>query len=672
MEMNQDIPRKTELVREKLQLVIHQMRAGRIREAEAICREVLGSCPGDAAVHHLLGLLNYQLGRHEVAVELIEKAIELKPDEEEYHSNYGVVLLAAGQPEKAVAACSRAVALRDKYPEGFNNLGNALAGMGRLNEAVSAYDRALKDRPVFVEALNNRGNALKQLGDFEEAITAYQQAIVYQPNYADAHSNLGTALQMAGRDEEAIASYRRAAALQGANGETWKKLGGLLFNGGKLEEALECYSKAVSLRTTDADSLNHLGLVLQRLGRTEEAISNHRRALELRPEFPDGLISLGNALRQSGQLDEGIECFRRSLAMRPKCPDTLTFLGAALQEQSRLTEAISMHRQAIEIRPDHVQAHLNLALVLLAQGNFQEGWPEYEWRRKDKTSGESERDFASPQWHGEALAGRRILIHAEQGVGDVIQFVRYMPLVAGRGGRVVLECYRELSRLFRGMDGVEEIVIAGEPVPRVDMHCPILSLPLAFGTTLDSIPVGSPYLHADPALIEHWAKKMASVGSGKKVGIAWAGRPTHLNDHNRSIPEKLFNRLGGIPGIRYISLQKGPSAWPAAKGDRELDITDWTGELTDFADTAAIVANLDLVVTVDTSVAHLAGAMGKPAWVLIPHPADFRWLLAREDSPWYPSLRLFRQRRRGDWPAAIDEIAEQLRKLVGKEQPCPP
>jgi tetratricopeptide (TPR) repeat protein len=636
------------------------MQAGRLTEAEALCREIVGNHPNEPGLQHLLGLLNYQLARLDVALELMQRAITLNPNEAEFHNNFGVVLLAAGQAEKAVGACSRAASLRSPYPEASNNLGNALMATGRVNEAIAAYDRALQQRPTYAEAISNRGNALKQLGRLTEAIAAYELAIRHQPNYADAHSNLGIALQIAGRRDDAINAYRRALALQPANPDTWNNLGIALFDALKLDEALECFRKATSLRPAFADAFKNTGLVLQKLGQTEAAIANHRQALHLKPDFADDFTALGASLRQAGQLDEAITCYQRALSLQPQNADALTFLGAALQEKGQLNEAMALQRQAIALQPDHPEAHLNLAFMLLAEGNYRDGWPEYEWRRKQKNSAAPERNFPVPQWRGEELAGKRILIHAEQGLGDAIQFVRYIPLLSQRGGKVLLECYPELHRLFSSIPGVDQFLISGLPLPPFDLHCPMLSLPLAFGTTLESIPSPSPYLKADPDLAAHWAKKFSSSPGQKKVGIAWAGRPDHFNDRNRSIPPHLFTRLGNIPGIQYVSLQKRLT--PDQKHSLpDFEITDWTNDLHDLADTAALIANLDLIITVDTAIAHLAGALAKRTWVLLPHPADFRWLLNRNDSPWYPTLRLYRQSRARDWDEPLARIAHDLR-----------
>jgi hypothetical protein len=293
--------------------------------------------------------------------------------------------------------------------------------------------------------------------------------------------------------------------------------------------------------------------------------------------------------------------------------------------------------------------------MLLAEGNFAEGWREYEWRRRRSSGAERKFEYSCPEWHGEDLAGKRILIAIEQGFGDAIQFVRYVPMLGDRGAKVSLECYPELRRLFQTVRGVDELLDPGDSKREFDFLCPMLSLPLAFGTTVETIPREVPYLRADPVLKEQWAKRIKSVGDGLKVGVAWAGRAAQANNRNRSIPVGIFSRLGNVPGVRYFSLQKEAVEKP------EFAMTDWTVELTDLAETAALMSNLDLVITVDSAVAHLAGALRHRVWVLLAHQTDFRWMLEREDNPWYPSLRLFRQARPREWEEPVNRALENLR-----------
>ncbi len=359
-----------------------------------------------------------------------------------------------------------------------------------------------------------------------------------------------------------------------------------------------------------------------------------------------------------------IAAHRRAIALKADFPEAYTNLGNALKGQGNIAAAIAACRQAIALNPDLPDAHHNLSLTLLLNGEFAEGWREYEWRWQTKQL--RPRGFAQPLWSGEAVDGRVLLLHAEQGYGDMIQFCRYVPLVAARG-RVVLEAPRALVRLFSGLAGVERIVVQGDPLPAFDLHCPLLSLPRAFATTLETIPGGVPYLGTDPAQVSAWRDRLAGLAR-LRVGLVWAGEPRATDrirgavDRRRSISLGHFARLAGVGGIAFVSLQKGEAAAQTRSPPPGLRLHDWTGELEDFADTAALIAALDLVISVDTAVVHLAGALGKPVWLLNRFDTDWRWLLDREDSPWYPTLRLFRQHRPGDWAGVLERVAAALRR----------
>jgi tetratricopeptide (TPR) repeat protein len=349
--------------------------------------------------------------------------------------------------------------------------------------------------------------------------------------------------------------------------------------------------------------------------------------------------------------------------LNPELVEAHLNLGVALMAKTDVVPAITSFRRAIDLRPDSAKAHYNLALALLSSGNFREGWTENEWRWLCKGFTTPLRRFTQPLWDGSPLHGRTILLHCEQGFGDSIQFIRYAPLVAERGGRVVLWAPPELLSLMRGVQGVETVATA-EPFPPFDVHCPLLSLPRALDTRLESIPANVPYLFADPVRTARWKDKVVASANGLKIGLAWAGRPTHTNDRNRSIGLKQLAPLAEITGVTFYSLQKGSSAHHAAGAPSGMNLIDLTDELHDFADTAALIENLDMVIAVDTSVAHLAGAMGKRVWVLLPFSADWRWLLNREDNPWYPTMRLFRQKQIGNWDATIIELARALKSQV--------
>jgi hypothetical protein len=429
--------------------------------------------------------------------------------------------------------------------------------------------------------------------------------------------------------------------------------------GGRFAEAELICRQVLAQVPEHVDALHLLGVLAGQSGHHDDAIGLIGRAIELHPS-PEAYSNLGVALREKGRLDEAIDAHRSALRLKPDYTDAWRNLGVALNASGQFDEATAAFRRALEIKPDFADVHFNLGILLLLRGDFQNGWPEYEWRWKLPRQLTSAPQVPR-QWDASELHGQTILLYGEQGIGDTLQFVRYVPMVVARGSRLIVECQREVAPLFEGFAGIERIVVSGDPRPRFDQHCALLSLPRVFSTDIGSIPAQIPYIKADPQLVQQWQSRFGPK-QGSRVGIAWAGRPTHKNDRNRSIAFSELAPLWSVPGIEFFSLQKtsGPRHAPPA-GTQWID---WTDDLGDFAQTAALIENLDLVITVDTAVAHLAGAMGKPVWVLLPFVPDWRWLLDREDSPWYPTMRLFRQSAIGDWAGAIRKVAEQLRRRV--------
>ena len=434
---------------------------------------------------------------------------------------------------------------------------------------------------------------------------------------------------------------------------------------GKLEfaQAEIALRRALELDPHLAAAHHHLAIVLRAKGDTDEAVASARRALTICDEFAEAHNFLGVLFSERAREEEAIACFKRAVAINPDFAQAHNNLGVILTDRGALDDAMRLLNRALEIQPDYAEARNNRALLQLQRGDFAQGWREYEWRWKGKALSRFYRPFARPQWDGSDLAGRTVFLHAEQGLGDTIQFIRYAALVAERGGRIVVECPPELKRLLQRMPDIEEWFLQGQPPPpltRYDVHCPLMSLPLACGTSLESIPARVPYLRADPGELDHWQKRLANDTARLKVGLAWAGNPIHPKDRIRSLPPAALAPLSGVQGVRFYSLQKGISGRPAPASPADFKMVDLTEDLRDFADTAALLANFDLVITVDTAVAHLAGALGKPVWTLLPTASDARWLVGREDTPWYPTMRLFRQRVAGDWGEVIERVAEAL------------
>ncbi len=608
-----------------LGIALAHQRAGRPAEAERFCRQILAVDPGQAQALHLLGLIEHQLGRSGDAIEHIRAAIARDGRDPAFH----------------------------------HNLGNVLNAAGRTADAISAWERALALAPNSVDTLYNLGNTCHEQGQAARAVAYFERALRLKPDAIELYNNLGSALQDVGRIEEAVVCYRKALALRPDAIEILDNLAGALRAQGQLDAAQACCERALALAPNRVESHILLGAVLRERGLVEDAVRRYERVLALAPDHPAAHNNLGVAFVDLGRPDEAVAHYQRALAAQPDRAETHNNLGIARERQGRCAEALACYASALALEPDYAEAHFNRSHALLATGEFDEGWPEYEWRF---AVARYDRNFAQPLWPGEPLGGRTILIHAEQGYGDTLQFVRYVPAVAARGGRVVLEVPKPLVRLARTVAGASEVVAAGDPLPDFDCHCPLLSLPRVFKTTLHTIPDAVPYLFVPAEASAVWRKRIATA-PGLKIGVAWCGSMVGVIDR-RPIDVQLFKPLSEVPDVTWFSLQVGERSRDLMLLNRPR-ITDLSHWLTDFAETAAAACHLDLVITIDTSVAHLAGALGCPTWVLLPYNADWRWLIERDDSPWYPTARLFRQKEPGDWTGVISGIASALRQLVG-------
>jgi Flp pilus assembly protein TadD len=438
-------------------------------------------------------------------------------------------------------------------------------------------------------------------------------------------------------------------------------LGALLAEQGRHAEAEETFRGALARDPRSADALANLSASLGALNRVEEALAAGQQAVRLRPDHANAWANFGVLLARLGRLADAAAACRTAIRLRPDHANAHVNLGLALSGQGRLEEAITALRRAIQIAPDHPDARKNLAMTLLLLGHLAEGFAMYEHRRPPCPAGLSP---GPPRWRGESLAGGTILLHAEQGLGDTIQFVRYVPEVAQRSaGRVLLVAPPPLTRLLAGLPGLNGLLRPGEPAPPAAAQCALLSLPHTLGTTLESVPAPVPYLRAEPEALARWRERLARL-PGLRVGLAWAGNPNHGNDHNRSIAPPQLAPLWAVREVSWVSLQVGARQGALRGHAPDGAVLDLAPALTDFAETAAAMAQLDLVVTVDTAVAHLAGALGRPVWTMLPALPDWRWLLGREDTPWYPSMRLFRQAQAGDWQRVVARVAASVAALA--------
>ncbi|HEY1930775.1 MAG TPA: tetratricopeptide repeat protein [Acetobacteraceae bacterium] len=581
--------------------------------------------------HHAAELLrrareHLRAGRPTHAEALAEVALSWDAGSDAAMAVLGHTALLRGDHARAAALLAPAVAKRADAAR-CHDLGRALVGLGRRADAVGAFRQAAELAPQDGAVANDLGVVLAELGRVADAEAAFRRAVAVQPGSAEARDNLATAMSQLGRPGE-------AAALPMPPPEP---------------ESLEA---AIALRPDDVELRRSFAQHLQSLGRFAEAEAELTVALSLAPDVAVVHADLGWVLRRQDRLDEALVLLLAAAERWPDDARVLNSLAIAVLNAGRVEEALALLERAAACDPDDAEVQHNRAMALLRLGRFAEGWDAYEWRWRMGQGRPVHRVLPQPLWAGEPLDGRAILLHAEQGLGDTLQFLRYVPLVAGRGGRVVLEVPAALGRLAARLPGVAELVWAGDPLPPFDLHCPLLSLPRAFGTTVATIP-SAPYLTADPGLVAAWRERLG--GTGLRVGLVWAGRPEHWDDARRSLPFGALAPLWAVPGVRWFSLQVGPRAADLASAPSGV-MMDLAPMLVDFADTAAVLIALDLLVCVDTAVAHLAGALGRPAWLLLPHAADWRWMREADRTPWYPSLRLFRQVAPGAWDDVVGRV----------------
>lgn len=530
---------------------------------------------------------------------------------------------------------------------------------GRLAQAEPIYRQILSRAPQHPDALHFLGLLAHQTGKHAAAIDLIGQSLQVNPGHAPCHMHRGLALQSLGRLDEALLSYDRALALDPLLAEAHNNRGFVLLEVGDAEQALPSLERALALRPDFPEALNNQGMALETLGRPVPALEKLDEALRLRPDFAEAHLNRGNALQAVGRLDDARRSYLRALEIRPNHADTCNNLGQALEAQGRVDEAIARYREAQALQPDYATGFWNEALARLRSGDFAAGWRLYEWRWKAMGRRRLVRDYAEPRWQGnESLAGRTLFLHYEQGLGDTLQMLRYVPVLADQGARVILEVPPGMATLAATLPGNARVVTEGAPLPPFELHCPLMSLPLACGTTLATVPATVPYLSAPEPARSAWRDKLGPH-TRPSIGLAWAGSAGNTSAmRQRSVP---FGQLLPLLALQaeFHSLQVDYRA-----GDRERlatdgRIRDHAADLRDLAATASLIEQLDLVITVDTAVAHLAGAMGKPVWVILPFAADYRWMNGRTDSPWYPTMRLFRQPAFGDWTSVIEAVSRQ-------------
>ncbi len=699
-------------------LAHHQ--SGNLVAAEACYRDVLRVEPGHADALHLLGVVAQQNGDYAKSEQLIRAAIARSPRAADYHNNLGNTYRLQADAAHAIASYRQAIALDPSHTDALHSVATSLADQGNFAEAEKYFLEVLRLQPNQADAHYNFGNSKLNHGNAPAAIDHYRRAIELQPNCAAYHFNLAHALQSLQRLTDAATEYQHVLRIAPDDFEATYNLGIVLHELKDFAEAAEAFRRALNLKPDLPQAMSNLAAALQGLDDYDGAADLLRRAIALNPNFAEAHGNWGGHLWRQGDLAGAKKSCMRAIELNPNLPGAHGNLGHVLFDEADYRGALDCYDHSLALKPDFVnpaatpqQVQLSanrvwqrgdlinafgacrragvqfataeycralasksncvellyyVGLMHLLQGDFAAGWHNYECRWQTKMLRNARRDFTQPQWFGESIEGVRILLHAEQGLGDTLQFVRYAPMVAARGANVILEVPAELRRLVASMmrGSTAQIVTRGSNLPDFDWQSPLLSLPLVFRTELSSIPATIPYLQAEPQLTHDFAQHFAQHSGHKnlRVGLVWSGSPRHTRDRQRSIPLAQLSALTEIPGATFYSLQKGPAAKDLLDMPIDMNLVDLAGYLNDFSDTAAAIANLDLLITVDTAVAHLAGALGKPVWILLTRNPDWRWLLDREDSPWYPAARLFRQHAAGDWSPVIDRVHRELQQLA--------
>lgn len=573
----------------------------------------------------------HQTGNLDEAEKLCRAILSSAPRQAVAMTLLGTIQLQRSKLDESVGLLKSSLALHPQQPNALYCLGMALHGLNRPAEALASYERAIALVPDLVQAHNNRGLVLEQMGRVGEALASYDKALAINPTHAVAHSNRGNALSQLERFDEALTSYERAIALNPRN----------------------------------ANAFYNRGIALSRLQRHEEAVASYDRAIALMPNYAKAHTNRGLSLAALRRHDEALASLQQALALAPKSAEASNNLGNTLRDMGRYSEALVHYDRAAALSPELADVQLNKAYVKILLGDYSEGWRLHEARWRHSNRKIVPRNFPQPLWTGHGdLVGKTILLHAEQGYGDSIQFSRYVPRVEALGADVLLDAPQPLVGLLSTLTDSVRVIPSGSRLPDFDCHCPLMSLPFAFGTTVDSVPADTPYLTVAADKQVQWRDRIGPP-TKPRIGLVWSGNPQHTNDHNRSILLALLNEILEAD-CEFHCLQKDIRPTDRVALNEYASIRLHEAELVDFSDAAALITEMDLVVTVDTAAAHLAGALGKTVWVLLPFSPDYRWLIERDDSPWYPTARLFRQSRAGDWISVVARLRAELNQWLAR------
>jgi tetratricopeptide (TPR) repeat protein len=629
--------------------------------AVPLYERVIALQPDHAEAHYKRGNALKDLGQLQPALASYDAAVEHRPDFPHAWCNRGVVQQSLGSYEAALASFDRAIELAPTDAVAHSNRGALLQALSRWEEALASYDRVLELDPQSVQIWFHRGGVLRELRQIEAALASFREALQLKPDFAECHYNCGVLLERIQQPHAALASYDQAVEFNPGFHQAHYNRAGVLKAMKQPQAALAGYDRALAAKGDYAEAHANRGVVLQGLGRWDEALASYDQAIAVRSDYAECHFNRGTLLAIRMRWEEALASYDRALALDPRSAQAHCERAGVFMQTGRLEAALASYDQAVAIAPDFTEAQYNRSLALLMNGDYEQGWLAHEWRWANAEKlFMGNRSFTEPLWLGrEPIAGKRLLLYSEQGLGDAVQFCRFAKSVADLGATVILEVQPALANLVQGLDGVARVIVESDPPPELDYRCPLLSVPLALKTTFDTIPGAGGYLRSDPAKVAGWRARLGNR-SRPRVGLTWSGNPKHTNDVNRTV--QLASLVDHLPReLDYVCLQK--EFRPV--DDEILTANPWIArfdtELHDFSDTAALCECIDLVISVDTSVAHVGGALGRPTWVLLPFNADWRWLVGRDDSPWYRSVKLYRQHAIGDWNGVFTRVAADLR-----------
>ncbi len=634
------MPKKIKVKSPKnLDAALQYFQSGNLQKAEEICRQTLQQNPNHSRTLYLLGKIFYYSGKYDHAIKYITKAIHINPKDSYYHLDLGLALLNSGMTGQAIDSFHHADELKQLSPEICLNLGVAFSNKGMAEKAIEHFKKAIEFNPEFAEAFNNLGVVLEGRDMLDDAMASYKKALKISPDYAEAHNNLANVLRKQG----------------------------------ELDEAAEHYEKALSLKPDYAEAYNNLGNLLREKCMIDEAIAHYKKAISLKPDYAEAYFNLGILYKNRNMLPEAIECYEKAVSLKSDYVNAYFNLGTLYESMNLLDKAVELYNKALVYKPDYADAHWNISLIMLKRGDFVNGWKRYKWRKLKEDS--HARPFPQPDWDGSPIESKTLFISTEQGIGDEIMFASCIPELITPVNRYILECNARLAPLFsRSFPEVEVVPYItadkfdASQLPPADLKIAIASLPMFMRPDLSSFPQQTSFLVADEQIVETWQHRFNELGKGLKVGISWRGGLHEKVKSLRSIPLDLWSSILSIPGVQFINLQYGDCAEEIRSFKDKFGITvhDWEDPdpLKDLDGFAAQIAALDLVISVDNSTVHMAGALGTPAWALLPSTCDWRWMLNFEDTPWYKAIRLFRQKEAGDWEGVIHRIASNLGQFI--------